>query len=230
MSLKSEGDCELKLIRIAILLLVATLIGGCSDMGDVEKNAETQTEVPETLAAQDEYTRSFLVSMNEVTEGHYAFKPWTEAYTMWIPVDATLDSVFYEKREKHWERFMYAWEEEEDNISYLLYGQFEDRPDSEEVGLDHLSFSAQYEGDYSKSEDEENIYYYGKKVSEIGEEGEEKIPVYSHIGFVKHKSSGKSLGIKYKHNCSDWTTNCEADTERIEEHFWQLVKSVKFEE
>lgn len=199
-------------------------------MGDVEKNAETQTEIPTTKAAQDEYTLSFLVSTDEVSEGHYAFKPWTEAYTMWIPADATLDSVFYEKREKHWERFMYAWEEEEDNISYLLYGKFEDRPDSEEVGLDNLSFFAKYEGDYTKSEDEENVYYYGNDIFEVGEEGEEKTPVYSHIGFVKHKDSGKSLGVLYQSNCSDWTTNCEADTERIKDHFWQLVKSVKFED
>ena len=199
-------------------------------MADVEKNGETQTEFPETIAAQDEYTRSFLVSTDEVSEGYYALKPWTEAYTMWIPVDANLSQTFYEKREQHWERFSYSWEENDENISYLLYGQFEDRPDSEEVGLNHLSFFAQYEGDYSKSEDEENIYYYGKNIYEVGEEGEEKIPVYSHIGFVKHKNSGKSLGILYDHNCSDWTTNCDADTERIKNNFWELVKSVKFED
>ena len=227
---ESGGGCELRLIKVAILLLVAILNGGCSDMGDVKNNADTPVAVPETLAAQDEYTRSFLVSTDEVSDGHYAFKPWTDAYTMWIPTDATLDSVFYEKKEKHWERFMYAWKEENENISYLLYGQFENRPDSEEVGLDNLSFFAKYEGEYSKSEDEENIYYYGKSIDRVGEEGEEKIPVYSHIGFIKHKNSGKSLGILYDHNCSDWTTNCDADTERIKDHFWELVKSVKFED
>ena len=210
------------------------LIGGCTGMeksiNDEETDMETKTELPDTPAAQDEYTRSLLVSTDEVADGHYVFKTWTEAYTMWIPIEATFSQTFYEKREDHFERFFYSWEKEEENITYLVYGLFEDRPDSEEVGLDHLSFYAKYTGDYTRSEDENNIYYYGEKVSEVGEEGDEKIPVYSHLGFIKHKNSGKSLGLQFKHNCSDWTTNCDADTQRIEDHFWALVKSVKFNE
>jgi len=194
-------------------------------MGDVEKNAETQTKVPETIAAQDEYTRSFLVSTDDVSEGHYAFKTWTEAYTMWIPVDATFAQTFYEKREKHWERFSYSWKEEDENITYLLYGKFEDRPDSEEFGLKHLARFAQYEGDFERFEERGNIYYHALMLTEIEEN---KIPVY--LGFIKQKESGKSLGIQYEYHCSDWTSNCDLDTERIKNHFWELVKSVRFEE
>jgi len=192
-------------------------------------NKETKTKLPDTIAAQDEYTRSFLVSTDEVADGHYAFKTWTEAYTMWIPTDATLDSSFYEKREKHWEKFLYAWLDDEENLSYGVYGQFEDRPDSEEIGLQHLSDFAKFEGDYSKSEDENNIYYYGERIYEAGLEEEVKIPVYSYIGFIKDKNSDKALGILFDHHCSDWTLNCEADTRRIKDHFWGLVKSVEFE-
>lgn len=195
-----------------------------------DDKVETTKELPETIAVQDEFTRSFLVSTDEVAEGHYVFKPWTEAYTMWIPVDAKLSEGFYEKREKHWERFSYAWLDNEENLSYGLFAQFEDRPDSEEVGLEHLSDYAKFEGEYSKSEDKNNIYYYGKRISEVGEEGEEKIPVYSHIGFIKDKNSDKALGLMFDHHCSDWTTNCTADTKSIEDHFWELVKSVKFED
>ena len=222
-----EGNYELKFIRITIVLVLATLIGGCSGIGDIEKNTETQTEVPETIAATDEYTRSFLVSTDEVSEGHYAFRPWTEAYTMWIPINATLDSVFYEKRENHWERFMYAWEEKDENISYLLYGKFEDRLDSEEFGLKHLARFAKYEGDFERFEEKGNIYYHALRIVEVGEN---KIPAYIYLGFIKQKESGKSLGIQYEYHCSDWTTNCDTDTERIKNHFWELVKSVKFED
>ena len=162
-------------------------------------NKETKTELPDTIAAQDEFTRSFLVSTDEVEEGHYAFKTWTEAYTMWIPVDGKLSQGFYEKREKHWERFSYAWLDNKENLSYGVYGQFEDRPDSEEIGLEHLSDFSKFEGEYSKSEDEKNIYYYGERIYEAGLEREEKIPVYSHIGFIKHKNSDKALGILFDH-------------------------------
>ncbi len=196
-------------------------------MGDAGETTETQKEVPETIAAQDEYTRSFLVSTEEASEGHYAFKPWTEAYTMWIPVGAKLSKTFYEKREKHWERFSYNWQETEGNTSFRLIGLFEDRPDSEEIGLDHLTFYSKIEGDYEKFEEGSYIYYYANDMFEVGEN---KIPVYSHIGFIKHKNSDKSLGIIYESRCSDWTLECDSDTERIKNHFWELVKSVKFDD
>ena len=41
-----------------------------------------------------------------VVEGHYVFKPWTEAYTMWIPVDGTLSQGFSD-----------AWLDNEENLS-----------------------------------------------------------------------------------------------------------------
>ncbi|MFJ7932753.1 hypothetical protein [Sporosarcina sp. NPDC096371] len=53
-----------------------------------------------------EDTRSFLVSTDEISEGHYAFRPWTEAYTMRIPVDAKLShkslGVHYEVNCSGW--------------------------------------------------------------------------------------------------------------------------------
>ncbi|XKI10830.1 Lipoprotein [Sporosarcina sp. ANT_H38] len=103
------------------------LVGGCTAIEDSGPNKESKTELPDTIAAQDEYTRSFLVSTDEVAEGHYVFKPWTEAYTMWIPVDGTLSQGFYVKREKHWERFSYAWLDNEENLTYGLFALFEDQ-------------------------------------------------------------------------------------------------------
>ncbi len=196
-------------------------------MGEVGKNAETQTDIPETLAAQDEYTRSFLVSTDEVSEGHYAFKPWTEAYTMWIPTNAKLSQTYYEKKEKDFEKFSYSWIDEVANLSFLVFGLFEDRIDSEIVGLDHFSFDSQYEGDFERFEEEDKIYYHAKEVIEVGTDKSEAI-VY--LAFIKHKNSNKSLGVHYEVNCSDWTPNCDANTEQINNHFWELVKSVKFED
>ncbi len=96
--------------------------------------------------------------------------------------------------------------------------------------MNHLTDFAKFRGEYTKTDDEKNIYYYGWELAEIGEEDEEKSLVYSHIGFIKHKKSGKSVGLIYEHNCADWTSNCKANTEQIKEHFWGIVKSVKFDE
>ncbi len=226
----------MKHLKVVSVILILLILGACSEMKEEEKyikppvNAQTEpeTDLPDTLAAQDDYTRSFLVSTDEVEKDFYEMRTWTDAYSMWIPTNATLDKTFYEKSQQHWERFLYAWNDVDGNISYGLYGIFEDSENSEIYGLDELTSYSQFEGEYEKTEDESNIYYYGKRIKEIGIT-EDKTPVYSHIGFIKHKTSGKSLGILHQHHCADWTDNCTADTDGIKENFWKIVKSVKFD-
>ena len=70
-----KGDYELKRLQMTILIVFTILIGGCTGMEKSGANEEAMTELPNTIAAQDEYTRSFLVSTDEVSAGHYAFKP-----------------------------------------------------------------------------------------------------------------------------------------------------------
>lgn len=220
---------------IAMLLL----LGACSNkngeeplytLEPQEQGVVTDAELPEDPAVQHTYTRSFLVSPEQVEEGFYEMRTWTDAYTMWIPAEASLDETYYSKRDRQWEQFLYGWENEADNISYGLIGQFEDRDDSEVASLRYLTRFMQFGGDYTTSEDEENIYYYGKQITEVGNSSDEKVAVYSYIGFIKHKNSGKSLGLVYEQNCSDWSNNCELDTEQTVEHFWKILKSVDFDE
>ncbi|WP_300379793.1 hypothetical protein, partial [Clostridium sp.] len=74
------------------------------------------------------------------------------------------------------------------------------------------------------------IYYFGKQINQVeGEEWEEDIPVYSYLGFIKHKHSNKSLGVMHDHRCADWTNNCTTDTDGLKEDFWKIIKSVKFD-
>ncbi len=227
----------MKRLKVASVILILLILGACSGMKVEEKyikppvNVQTEPEadLPDTLAAQDDYTRSFLVSTDEVEKDFYEMRTWTDAYSMWIPTNATLDKTFYEKSKKSWEKFLFAWNDLEGNISYGIYAEFDDSKDSEVNGLDSLTDFAQYEGEYIKTEDENNAYYYGKKVKKVKNAVEEEIPVYSDIGFVKHKKSNKSMGVLYKHHCADWTDNCTADTDEIKENFWKMVKSVKFD-
>ncbi len=229
----------MKHLKVVVVILILTILGACSGMKVEEKyikppvNAqkEPEADLPDTLAAQDDYTRSFLVSTDEVEKDFYEMRTWTDAYSIWIPTNATFDKAFYEKSQQHWEKFLYAWNDVEGNISYGLYGEFEDSENSETYALEVLSDFAQYEGEYTKKEVGTNIYYYAKDSYEIKNEKEGiSVPIFSNIGFVKDKESDKSIGLLYKHRCADWTTNCNANTKEIEDHFWKIVKSVKFDE
>ncbi len=225
-------------------VLTILLLGACTGMGmnEAEKNvnstmdkegtAEKERKSPEKHAAvQDQYTRSFLTSDEEAEEGFYEMRTWTDAYSMHIPAEATLDETYYMKRDKSWDQFLFSWIDGEDNISYGVQGQFEDGQSSEESGLRSLTRYMKFEGDYEKSEDDHHIYYDGKLITEVGgRNGREKVPVYSYLGFIKDKNSGKALALIYEHNCCDWTNTCKANTKEIEENFWHLVKSVKFDD
>lgn len=226
----------MKTKQVVWLMITFLCLGACSGMKEDEKKNESVTDAAstETLsdvrALQDDYTRSFLTSTEEVEDGFYEMRTWTDAYSIWIPSEAKLDKTYYQKREQYWEQFLYTWQDQEQNLSYLLFGLFQDSSDSLEHTLHLLNIFAHYEGEYDQTEDENHYYYFGKMVSQVGgDEGTEPVPVYVSLGLIKDKNSDKSLGIHYEHHCSDWTTNCHTDSAEIEEHFWKIMKSVQFD-
>jgi len=69
------------------LLIISTLIlGGCDGMDAKKQNAEEK--LPDTIAFQDEFTREFIKSPEEVEDGYYLFESKTGGYTMLFPVNA----------------------------------------------------------------------------------------------------------------------------------------------
>lgn len=77
--------------------------------GEEKKDESTRGAASKTIseaqAVQDDYTRSFLTSTEEVEDGFYEMRTWTDAYSIWIPSEATLDKTYYQKRERYWEKF-----------------------------------------------------------------------------------------------------------------------------
>jgi len=230
----------MKAIHAVFLVMLIALLGACSVEEDVnianqeDEDLDFSNELPNQLAIQDPYTRSFLVSTNETEDGFYEMRTWTDAYSMYIPVDGKLDETFYQKRKDYCEQFWYSWNEEEANISYSIRGRYENQPRSEKDGLFLMSDLLEYDGDYERIEDKNHIYHHAKMMYEVGgedgEDVEERTAVYSYLTLVKDKKSDKALSLTYQHNCTDFTNSCNLDSKETEEHFWKLVKSVTFDE
>ena len=69
---------------------------GCKDMNDEQNLTEIDAQkLPDTVALQDDFTREFIASPEEVEEGYYLFESKTGGYTMWYPKNAKLDQTFY---------------------------------------------------------------------------------------------------------------------------------------
>ncbi len=88
----------MELKQIILLVITLLIVAACSSESEhkviVEAKPQELTALPDTLAAQDDYTRSFLVSTDEVEKDFYEMRTWTDAYSMWIPTNAKLDKTF----------------------------------------------------------------------------------------------------------------------------------------
>ncbi|KPB04291.1 hypothetical protein AAV98_12875, partial [Bacillus sp. CHD6a] len=71
------------------VLSLVTILVGCG--------MQNKEDVPDTVAFQDEFTKDFLQSSEEVVEGHYLFKSRTDGYTVLFPVNASMDKAVYER-------------------------------------------------------------------------------------------------------------------------------------
>ncbi|QTD43206.1 hypothetical protein [Sporosarcina sp. Te-1] len=94
-----------------------------------------------------------------------------------------------------------------------------------------MSSSVEYDGDYEKTEDKNHIYQHAKTMYEVGGREREGASCCLFLfRLVKDKNSDKALSLTYQHNCTDFTNICNLDSKEIKEHFWKIVKSVRFDE
>lgn len=56
-------------------------------------------ELPDTVAFQNEFTKSFLESSEEVNKGHYLFKSETEGFTVHFPINASWTKLYMRELE-----------------------------------------------------------------------------------------------------------------------------------
>ncbi|MDL4840514.1 hypothetical protein QQS35_08660, partial [Aquibacillus sp. LR5S19] len=73
----------MKIKQILPLVIILVILGGCQ---------LKEAQLPETKAFQDEFTREFMDSTEEVKDGYYLFRSKTDGYTMLFPENAEMDS------------------------------------------------------------------------------------------------------------------------------------------
>ncbi|MDQ0273320.1 hypothetical protein [Cytobacillus purgationiresistens] len=106
--------------------------------------------LPGTRAYQDEFTREFLQSPEEIEEGFYQFKSKTEGYTMWFPKDAKVSEAGFESNQDVFETFSFGEQVKKENLSFyykITYNQNVLTDDSE-IYLESLSSYAGFDGNY----------------------------------------------------------------------------------
>ncbi|SDZ64249.1 hypothetical protein SAMN05421736_12421 [Evansella caseinilytica] len=181
---------------------------------------------PETAAFEDEFTREFMKSTKEVEDGYYLFESKTGGYTMWFPVNATLDEGLYYRQEKYRENVGFSEKYKENNFTYNLLIRYENRKAIEhvEADLSVLSSFISYEGDYDSFEHNGKNYYYAKNEHRVND----VYTVYRFFSYVESGDSDQSIKLIFETACTNPEKSCDINLEQQEEHALRLMKSIEF--
>ncbi|MDL4842637.1 hypothetical protein [Aquibacillus rhizosphaerae] len=209
----------MKIKQILPLIIIMVILGGCQ---------LKEAKLPETKAFQDEFTREFMDSTEEVKDGYYLFRSKTEGYTMLFPKNAVISKRSYERNKSPFESITFEDYSKKENyyfkydVSFTSYGE-----DSIENSLEILSDSLDYSGDFKKITDENKLIYYAKKKQNFEADNRSRT-VYFFLSYIVPK--GGSVGIEYTYSAScydELNSVCDVKPEE-EKKALMLMKSVEF--
>ena len=203
--------------------MIASLLflGGCQ--------VETYPEVP---AFEDEFTREFLPSTEEVEEGYYLLKSKTGGYQMLFPENAKVSTFGYERNGEVFESLIFEEYNADRNIyiEHQLIYDFHSKEDYDldlDVRLEALSTTLQHVGDYQTIEMENKDIYYANLTQDYGEE-DNPTTVYRTFAYIVSKY--EQFGIKYiiTTTCYEFSNDCTINSKEQELNAFKMMKSIKF--
>ncbi|WP_257351525.1 hypothetical protein [Pseudalkalibacillus decolorationis] len=195
--------------------------GGENSKDPEELSAE---ELPKVDAFQDEFTRKFMDSTEEVKEGYYKFRSGTNGYTMLFPEDGKLSEKSYSIEEKRFENIDFGAGMGQ-NISYFVIAKYYQSGTSKENTLSLIRGMQDYEGDFKEVRLSNKTIYFASSMTEFEDE---KDTFYNYFSFIKSNESEQGIVYNFSIGCSDVEKPCDIDLKKSEETAKMMMKSVKF--
>ncbi|MCG1020358.1 hypothetical protein [Sutcliffiella horikoshii] len=208
------------------LIFSVLLIGGCGmSLDRAENQRADDNNTLEKDANNDEFTKDFLKSSEEVEEGFYLFESMTKGFTLLFPKDAYVEKGTYEKNGNGFESVAFLEESEETNTSLYYSFTYENssRSSDIELNLHLLSNNANYEGGFEKFTHNENTYYFAEKVSEGN-----GTKTYWYYAYIHSNSQDKGTSFIGRIACKDSSKECNLDSPELEEKMMKVIKSIDF--
>ncbi|MDY0409413.1 hypothetical protein RWD45_13560 [Virgibacillus soli] len=212
--------------RIITLSMIFTLLVSCS-MFEKPITERDPKDLPDVMAFQDEFTRGFMTSTEEVEDGYYLFESKTGGYTMWYPEDARMDDMYYQRNKEYSEHIKFGGSHDKiTHNTYYVHVTYNKSKNvkKHELYLDLLSSMSGYEGQYEKSiSDDITIYFAQRKNVDV------KTSFHTFFGFVAKDDSNQGLRYEYTIICEeDGNNGCTDNLEEVEAHVRKLMKSIVF--
>ncbi len=185
-------------------------------------------DLPDVTAFQDEFTREFMTSTNEVSDGYYLFESKTGGYTLPFPGDARIDQMHYEKVKDHYEGIRFVGDSERTTgESYTVYVTYENptKPDEPDIQLSFVKKAVNYDGEFDKKEHDDVTHYFAQKKYVLSDQ---KSSMYRFFGAVQSNNSNQYISYTYSVRCPDEQKGCDYDLEAIEQEVEKVMTSVEF--
>ena len=217
--------CTLLKPKISLIIITLLMMGGCNTLSQKDISEIDPAELPDVVAFQDEFTREFMASTEEVEEGYYLFKSKTGGYTMMFPENAQMDEIFYEMPGESFEAIQFSESEETNEFEYYVRAFYnsKSRAKSAENLKDVLSSHLEYEGSYEPIEYKDKTIYFAttKYVTRSGNR-----ITYRFFAVIKSNDNDQAVSMVY--NVVTYKNNDKINIESIKEKVLIMMESIKF--
>jgi hypothetical protein len=196
-------------------------------LGQKDISEMDPAELPDVIAFQDDFTREFMSSLDEVEDGYYLFESKTGGYTMMYPENAKMDQLFYESTGDNYEYIQFGENEETNKFNYYVRAAYDEggRAGEPEILLDLLSTYVNYEGEYEKIDDADVSIYFAatEYVTDSG-----KSTTNRFFGTVMSNNSDQSVRFIYNVIIDNENVDNAVDLESVERNVLEIMKSIEF--
>jgi len=219
------------------LIIVATvlvLIGGCG----VKKEEANQTHtgfdaknLPQVTPFQDEATREYMVSTEEVEPGYYLLESKTKRYRMLFPDNGKIILKRSNYISDNEESIGFSSFDENTNILFdgkVTYYKGHSFVQDPEHMLEIISGKNGYTGEYQKEQHNNNDIYLASEKFTFDNIDREYNVTYGFFGFVKFAEEDEGVEFSFSYSCKNDDKACnlkEGETRNIAE---KTIKSITF--
>ncbi|WP_404449669.1 hypothetical protein LG307_08195 [Sutcliffiella horikoshii] len=206
------------------LISTVLLLGGCGMKLDTDGSQGVKGE-PNSVAFNDEFTKDFLESSDEVVKGHYLFKSQTEGYTVHFPINASMDKAVYERAGNEFESVGFVENDEKENLSFYYNINYDDQPRANDIEfkLDMFDTYINYKGNFEEYTKGTTTYYYAENIFE--HEGKKS---YRYFAYIKPDIEDKGINFIGRVTCIDYDKLCSQESNEAKEKVLNILHSIDF--
>ncbi len=227
---------------LVILLTLAVLLGGCG----VKKEEANQTQageeqkapkemdaedLPQVTAFQDEATRAYMASTEEVEPGYYLLESKSRKIRMFFPEEGKYSGLLssYSKNE---ENIGFDKYDKEANIlmnGQINYYQGQSFLQKTDTMLEIINGKNKYSEEYQKENTDDTEIYLGYKKSTFDNLDRKYNYSNRYFGFVKPNHS-LDEGVEYSFifTCKDDNQSCSLDEKIARDKVKKMISSIQF--